>query len=111
MDVLEAFLKPPVSSGETSINTGTFQVNTTTQESAVAGATAAEPSGAGDTYDENDQEVSEHCHWVGQLMSLCMFVGVFCDLNCPWGGKSAMGSIKSAKFIARGSTYSACTEC
>lgn len=64
MDALEAFLNPPTSSTtssqlpeEISLITGTFQVDSMTQESAAAGATTSGTAGAGDTYDENDQEV------------------------------------------------------
>ena len=78
MDALEAFLNPPTSCttssqppGETPINTGTFQVDSLTQESAVAGATTAGSTGAGDTYDENDQEVRKIA---AGLVSCCLCV-------------------------------------
>lgn len=71
LDALEAFFKPTSSStssqlqGDTSINTGTFDVDTMAKESPGAAATATATTVQGststttDAYDENDQEVAE----------------------------------------------------
>ncbi|KAL8593052.1 hypothetical protein ACOMHN_017978 [Nucella lapillus] len=67
LDALEAFFKPNTSTssqheGDTSVNTGTFSVETLAPQSPVAapGATPGQgPATTADAYDENDQEVAE----------------------------------------------------